>query len=150
MGLALALAGFLLLATGGTTVAVEATRIAQVKKLTGQVTILRAGGRLPATIGDPLFEKDVIETGADGGIGITFIDNTIFSAGANSQIGLDEFRFDSDNFLGEMLADMRRGTLEVASGDITRSTPGAMKIKTPTSILGVFGTTFAVQVYGEH
>jgi len=29
-------------------------------------------------------------------------------------------------------------------------TPGAMKIKTPTAILGVRGTTFAVQVYGDH
>ena len=150
MGLALALVGFLLLATGGTTVAVEAARIAQVKKLTGQVTILRAGGLLPAEIGDLLFEKDVVETGADGGIGITFIDDTVFPAGPNSQIGLDEFRFDSNNFQGEMLADMRQGTLAVVSGDITRSTPGAMKIKTPTAILGVRGTIFAVQLYGEH
>jgi hypothetical protein len=150
MGLALALAAFLLLATAGTTVAAEAPRIAQIKKLTGQVTILRAGGRLPAKIGDLLFEKDVVETGADGGIGITFIDNTVFSAGPNSQIALDEFRFDSNNFQGAMLADMRKGTLAVVSGDITRSTPGAMKIKTPTAVIGVRGTTFAVQVYGEH
>jgi hypothetical protein len=49
-----------------------------------------------------------------------------------------------------MLADMRKGTLAVVSGDITRSTPGAMKIKTPTAVIGVRGTTFAVQVYGEH
>jgi len=49
-----------------------------------------------------------------------------------------------------MLADMRRGTLAVVSGDIARSSPGAMKIKTPTAILGVRGTTFAVQVYSEH
>jgi hypothetical protein len=150
MGWAPALAAFLLFAIAGTTVAAEAPRIAQVKKLTGQATILRAGGRLPAKIGDPLFEKDVVETGADGGIGITFIDNTVFSAGPNSQIALDEFRFDSSNFRGEMLADMRRGTLAVVSGDVARSTPGAMKIKTPTALLGVRGTTFAVQVYGEH
>jgi len=150
MGLALALAAFLLLATGGTAVAAETPRIAQIKKVTGQVTILRAGERLPAKIGDPLFEKDLVQTGTDGGIGITFIDNTVFSAGPNSQIALDEFRFDSNNFQGAMLADMRRGTLAVVSGDITRTTPGAMKIKTPTAVIGVRGTTFAVQVYGEH
>jgi hypothetical protein len=45
------------------------------------------------------------------------------------------------------LADMRKGSLTVVSGDITRGSPGAMKIKTPTSILGVRGTTFAVRVY---
>jgi hypothetical protein len=123
--------------------------IAQVKNVTGQAAILRSGERLPAKTGDMLFVRDVIETGSDGGIGITFIDNTVFSTGPNSQLALDQFEFDSDNFRGSMLADMRQGTLAVVSGDIPRSTPGALKIKTPTAMLGVRGTTFAVQVYGE-
>ena len=135
---------------GGHPRAAETPPIAQVKKVTGQVVILRSGERLPAKVGDPLFEKDIIETGPDGGIGITFVDNTVFSAGPSSQLALDEFRFDSNNFRGSMLADMRQGTLAVVSGDITRSSPGAMKIKTPTAGLGVRGTTFAIQVYGDH
>jgi hypothetical protein len=130
--------------------AAEAPAIAQIKKVTGQVAILRSGERLPARIGDPLFEKDMVETGPDGAIGMTFVDNTVFSTGPNSRLALDEFRFDSNNFRGSMLADMRQGTLAVVSGDITRSSPGAMKIKTPTAVLGVRGTTFAVQVYGDH
>jgi len=150
MGLAGALAAFLLLANVSMTFAAEVVRVAQVEKLTGQVSILRAGVHVSIKVGDPLFEKDVVETEADGGIGITFIDNTVFSAGPNSEIRLEEFRFNSNNFQGAMLADMRRGTLAVVSGDIARSSPGAMKIKTPTAILGVRGTTFAVQVYGEH
>jgi hypothetical protein len=124
--------------------------IAQIKKVTGQAAIVRSGERRPAIVGDMLFVKDIIETGSDGGIGITFIDNTVFSAGPSSQIALDEFQFDSNDFRGAMLADMRQGTLAVVSGDIARSTPGAMKVKTPTAILGVRGTTFAVQVYGDH
>jgi hypothetical protein len=124
--------------------------IAQIKKVTGQAAILRSGERRPAVVGDMLFVKDVIETGSDGGIGITFIDNTVFSAGPSSRIALDEFQFDSNDFRGAMLADMRQGTLAVISGDIARSTPGAMKVKTPTAILGVRGTTFAVHVYSDH
>jgi hypothetical protein len=130
--------------------AAEPLSIAQVKKVTGQAEILRAGDRLPAKVGDLLLVKDIIETGPNGAIGITFVDNTVFSAGPSSQIALDEFQFDSNDFRGAMLADMRRGTLEVVSGDIARGTPGAMKVKTPTAILGVRGTTFAVQVYGDH
>jgi hypothetical protein len=163
--LALWLAAALLIATvgvplGGVPSAAEAPQtpqvpiaqkpIAQIKKVTGQAAIVRSGERRPAIVGDMLFVKDVIETGADGGIGITFIDNTVFSAGPSSQIALDEFQFDSNDFRGAMLADMRQGTLAVVSGDIARSTPGAMKVKTPTAILGVRGTTFAVQVYGDH
>jgi hypothetical protein len=41
---------------------------------------------------------------------------------------------------------MQRGTLAVVSGQIAKRSPGAMKVKTPTTILGVRGTTFAVQV----
>jgi hypothetical protein len=48
-----------------------------------------------------------------------------------------------------MLADVRRGTLSVVSGEITKKTPGALKIKTPSAVLGVRGTTFAVEVVGE-
>jgi hypothetical protein len=155
LALALWLAAGLLIATAGVPVAAEAPPIvqkpiAQIKKVTGQASVLRSGERRPAIVGDMLFVNDVIETGSDGGIGITFIDNTVFSAGPSSQIALDEFQFDSNDFRGAMLADMRQGTLAVVSGDIARSTPGAMKIKTPTAILGVRGTTFAVQVYGEH
>jgi len=150
MGLVLWLAAILLIAIPSTARAADNPPIAQVKKVTGQVVIQRSGRRLPAKVGDPLFEKDILETGPDGGIGITFVDNTVFSTGPNSQLALDEFRFDSNNFRGSMLADMRQGTLAVVSGDITRSSPGAMKIKTPTAQLGVRGTTFAIQVYGDH
>jgi len=150
MGLVLWLAAILLIAIPSTARAADTPPIAQVKKVTGQVVIQRSGQRLPAKIGDPLFEKDIIETGPGGGIGITFVDNTVFSPGPNSQLALDEFQFDSNNFRGSMLADMRQGTLAVVSGDITRSSPGAMKIKTPTAQLGVRGTTFAIQVYGDH
>jgi hypothetical protein len=150
MGWVLWLAGMLLMAVPSAPGAAQTAPIAQVKKVTGQVAIERSGERVPAKVGDPLFEKDVVETGPDGGVGITFVDNTVFSTGPNSQLALDEFQFDSNNFRGSMLADMRQGTLAVVSGDITRSSPGAMKITTPTAVLGVRGTTFAVQVYGDH
>jgi hypothetical protein len=150
MAIVLSLTALLICESTRTPNAGEAPSVAQVKKVTGQVTILRSGERLRARVGDPLFEKDLLETGPDGGIGITFIDNTVFSTGPNSRLALDEFRFDSNNFQGSMLADMRQGTLAVVSGDIPRTSPGAMKIRTPTAVLAVRGTTFAVQVYGEH
>ena len=128
----------------------EEAKIAQIKTLSGSVTIIHDASSMPARVGDFLHEKDVIQTGANGSIGITFTDNTTMSAGPNSEVALDEYRFDSSNFNGAMLADMRKGTLAMVSGDIARSTPGAMKVKTPTAILGVRGTRFVVQVAGDH
>ena len=150
MHLVLWLTAALMIAASGVGWAAEAPAIGQIKKVTGEASILRSGQRLPAHVGDMVFAADTVETGPDGAIGITFIDNTVFSTGPNSEVALDEFQFDSANFRGSMLADMRRGTLAVVSGDIARSSPGAMKIKTPTAVLGVRGTTFAVQVYGVH
>ena len=121
-------------------------QIGQIKKVAGDATIMRGGERLRATVGGPVYEKDVIDTGSDGTIGITFTDNTVMSAGPNSEVSLADYRFDSNNYNGEMLTDMRKGTLSVVSGDIARSSPGAMKVKTPTAILGVRGTRFLVRV----
>jgi hypothetical protein len=128
--------------------AAEGPRIGQVKTVSGEVMILRDSARLPVKPGDPVYTKDVVETGEHGSVGISFVDNSVFSTGPNSQIGLDQFRFDATTG-GEMLASMPRGTLSVVSGEITKKSPGALKIKTPTAILGVRGTTFAVQVVGE-
>jgi len=128
--------------------AAEGPRIGQIKTVSGEAMILRGTERLAVKPGDPLYTKDIVQTGEHGSIGISFIDNSVFSTGPDSQIGLDEFRFDSAAG-GEMLASMPRGTLSVVSGEITKKSPGALKIKTPTAILGVRGTTFAVQVVGR-
>lgn len=129
--------------------AAEGPRIGQVKTASGQAVIVRDAARLPAKAGDPVYAKDRLETDEHGSIGVTFIDNTVFSAGPNSEVALDKFRFDATPAGDEMLAELRRGTLSVVSGDITKKSPGALKIKTPTALLGVRGTTFAVQVAGE-
>jgi len=123
--------------------------VAQIKTASGAVFVVRDGKRMPAKPGDALYEKDVLQTDADGAIGLTFSDNTVLSLGPNSEAALAEYNFDSSNFNGKMLTDMRKGTLTMVSGDIARSSPDAMKVRTPTAILGVRGTSFAVQVEGK-
>jgi hypothetical protein len=127
----------------------EGPRIGQVKTVKGEAAVVRGNERYKAAPGDPIYARDVIETGKNGSIGITFVDNTVFSAGPDSEVALDRFRFDSPAGPNDMFAEMRRGTLSVVSGEITHGAPGALKIKTPTALLGVRGTTFAVQVVGE-
>lgn len=120
--------------------------IGQVKTLSGTVTVARDGRQLSLRVGDAVFESDVIDTAADGAVGITFTDNTVMSAGPGSEVALAEYAFDSSNFTGSMLTDMRKGTLTMVSGDIARSSPGAMQVKTPSAMLGVRGTRFAISV----
>jgi hypothetical protein len=124
----------------------QSAGIAQVETISGQVFIERGSARLTVKVGDPLFEKDTVDTGADGSIGITFTDNTVMSTGPNSEVALEDYKFDSNNFNGSMLTDLRKGTLSMVSGDIAKSSPSAMKVKTPSAILAVRGTHFVVQV----
>jgi hypothetical protein len=123
--------------------------IAQIKTAAGAAFVVREGKRLPVAPGGKLFEKDVLQTDADGTIGVTFSDNTVLSLGPNSEAALAEYSFDSSNFKGAMLTDLHKGTLSMVSGDIARSSPEAMKVRTPTAIMGVRGTSFAVEVGGR-
>jgi hypothetical protein len=122
---------------------------AQIKTAAGTVYAMRDGKRVELKPGDELYEKDVIDTGSDGTIGLTFTDNSVLSLGPNSEVALSEYRFDSGNFNGTMTTDIRKGTMTMVSGDIARSSPDAMKVRTPTAILGVRGTSFAVDVGGN-
>ena len=120
--------------------------IGQIKNVAGQVLLSRNNVQQSARAGDLVEQADVLTTGPNGSLGITFIDNTRLSAGPNSRIELKQFRFNPTTQEGEFLTDMQHGTLAIVSGQIAKRSPDAMKVKTPTTILGVRGTTFAVKI----
>jgi len=144
--LLLVVAGFLLHASMA--VAQEGP-IGQIKTASGTATVVRGDEEQAATVGDRVYQNDVLVTGADGAIGVTFKDNSVFSAGPGSRIALEQFRFDSSRMQGDFLAAVEKGTLSVESGDIARGSPDAMKIRTPGAVLAVRGTAFLVRVEGN-
>lgn len=123
-----------------------AAEIGQIKNVAGQVFLVRNNNQQPAKAGDLLEQADVLMTGANGSVGVTLIDDSRLSAGPNSRIELKQFRFNPTTNEGEMVTEVQRGTLAIVSGQIAKRSADAMKVKTPTTVLGVRGTTFAVQV----
>lgn len=119
-----------------------------VKSSRGDVVIERAQARLPATVGSEVLVSDRLRTGADGAIGVTLRDNTLLSAGPNSLIVVEKFAFNSSTLDGNMSIGIRKGTVAVASGKIAKRTPESVDFHTPTSVLGVRGTEFIVEVIG--
>lgn len=124
----------------------SAAEIGQIKNTTGEVFLLRNKNQRPAKAGDVVEQADIVTTGANGSVGITLIDNSRLSAGPNTRIELKQFRFNPTTQEGESLTEVHRGTLAIVSGQIAKRSPDAMKVQTPTTILGVRGTTFAVKV----
>lgn len=120
-----------------------------VKVSKGQVSIERRGEKLPATVGTPIMVSDKLRTGRDGSVGVTLRDNTLLSAGPNSLLVIDQFAFDNTTQDGKMAIHIRQGTLSVASGRIAKRTPESVDFHTPTSVLGVRGTEFVIEVAGN-
>ena len=134
---------------GAVTAQADGGEIGQVKTVEGEAYLVHDGARADATPGAAVFESDIVETGSDGSIGITFNDNTVISAGPNTQLELDEYSYNPSTLEGTMLADLLSGTLAVDSGDMVRGSADSMRVKTPSAILGVRGTKFLVRVGGE-
>ena len=120
--------------------------IGRIKRTVGTAAIERGKARLPAAIGGALEQGDVLVTGRDGRVAITFADNSRFSAGPNSRIVLSEFQFDETTRKGAFVTKVDRGSLAIISGQIAHENKDAMKVRTPTSLLGVRGTRFVVNV----
>ncbi len=120
--------------------------VGQIKIARGSVTVDRKGQAMPGQVGMLLEAEDVLRTGADGSVGITMRDNSLLSAGPNSILALERFEFDPTTSEGRFDTQLKRGTLAVISGRIAKKSPQAMTVKTPSAVLGVRGTEFAVSV----
>lgn len=137
-----------ILAIGAITLAAGAyaNDIGHIKTASGAAHIEREGQRLAVTAGMPVKQSDTLVTGADGAVGITFLDNSLLSTGPDSVLVIDHYRFDTTTHAGHFDASLRRGSLAVVSGKMVKQSPESMRIRTPASILGVRGTEFAVKV----
>ena len=120
--------------------------IGRVKSSVGMVSIQRNGAPVEVRPGARLEQGDVLVTGKGGRLGIAFADNTRFAVGPNSRIVLSEFGYDRTRETGTFVTRVQRGSLGVVSGKIAKSGRDAMKVRTPTSTLGVRGTKFIVEV----
>ena len=129
----------------GTPAPALAQEAGHVKVARGAVVIERGGQKVPAVVGAPVQAGDVVATGADGSVGITFLDNSLLSAGPNSELTIDRFAFDSTTHQGAFESSLKKGTLAVVSGKLAKQSPDAMKVKTPAAVLGVRGTEFLVR-----
>lgn len=136
-----------LAAGAGASGADEAAGTVKISK--GVVTIERGDARLAAKVGAPVLVSDRVRSGADGSFGITLRDNTLLSAGPNSLMIIKKFTYDTTSNAGGMTIGVRKGTLAVATGKIAKVTPESVDFHTPTSVLGVRGTEFVIEVAGS-
>src|SRR4030095_13254239 len=122
--------------------AAYAQDVGQIKNAKGAVHVEREGKRIPATAGMGVRSADPVVAGADGAVGVTFLDNTMVSAGPSTVFSIESYRFDSTTHDGQFDAALKKGSLAVVSGKMVKQTPGSMRGRTPSGGLGVGGEWF--------
>jgi len=127
-------------------VSASETVIGTVKTVNGTASIIRNQETLPVKIGIPLYENDVITTAGNGSMGVTFKDNSLLSIGSDSRLAIDKFTFQPEKKRFSMVAKMMRGTAVYLGGLISKLKPKSVQFVTPTAVLGVRGTHFAIKV----
>jgi hypothetical protein len=136
-------------------VSLESSPIGKVVTVSGSVTIehantvivqaaLSAGGVGPTKLGDLVYKGDVVQTGADGKVGITFTDGTAFNLSSNARMVLNEFVYDPNGKSNSTLFSLTKGTFTFIAGKVAKT--GDMKIDTPVATMGIRGTTPHVEI----
>lgn len=135
-----------LLVSGGAVHAQDGEAIGYVKTVEGEAFVLRGSERTAAEPGTAVYRSDVLETGADGSLGLTLKDSTRLSMGPSTELTLSRFDFvPSENQLG-FVARITRGTLLYVSGVIAKLSADTVSVETPVATIAVRGTRFVVRV----
>jgi hypothetical protein len=145
----LGLASLALVLLAAPTFAQQPSPAGRIKVASGSAFIVRAGASLPAEVGQSVFESDGLRTGEDGRLGITLEDDTRLSLGPSSEIRLDGFRYAPAEGSVGLAMKFLRGIAVYVSGQIAKLAPDAVRLETPSAIVGVRGTTLAVRVVPE-
>jgi hypothetical protein len=88
------------------------------------------------SVGDPIFEKDVVEAG--GPVTIRFNDGTVFNMTAGTRMVIDHLVYDPDGASNSALFNVIKGTFSMVGGKIVDT--GDMKVETPIATLGIRGS----------
>jgi hypothetical protein len=134
--------------------AASITPIGQVVTAAGSVSIEHASadivqaslGGQPggAKVGESIYLGEVVSTGGDGRVGITFTDGTAFDLSPNARMVMNEFIYDPNSKSNSSLLSLTKGTFTFVAGKVAKS--GDMKVNTPVATMGIRGTTPRVEI----
>ncbi|MEC9268895.1 MAG: FecR domain-containing protein [Pseudomonadota bacterium] len=125
----------------------DATQAGVSAAVRGEVALARANavGRQIVSA-EPIFLQDQITSGADSGMQILLLDETVFTIGPESEMTIDEFVYDPATRQGSLAASMGKGVMRFVTGNISAGTPENMTIKLPVGTIGIRGTIGVVSV----
>jgi hypothetical protein len=128
----------------------QTVRTGRLLDMEGSVDVRMADGKtVPADIGMELTQGDIIKTGSDSFalVKLDGLETATVEINANSQMLISELIMDKEAGTQKTLLDLAIGKVLIKA-DKLHSDSSRFEVKTPTSVVGVRGTTFAVEVEG--
>jgi ribosomal protein L27 len=139
-----ALSGYTQFAQADGSASVAPAIIGHVTKLAGNATAIRNGVSIILNQGDIVHKGDVVQSGSDSTLGITFIDGTVFGLASNAKMVLNEMIYDPNGSENKSLLSLVQGTISFVAGATAKK--GDMKIDTPVATMGIRGTAVLVAI----
>jgi FecR-like protein len=118
--------------------------VGSVATLQGTASVIRNNATSALQLRDTVYKNDVLQTNTDGTLGITFDDETTFTLKPNTRLAVDEFIYQQGGTDNAAVFNVLRGTAAFVAAEVAHT--GDMKITTPSSTLGIRGTTGLVEV----
>jgi VCBS repeat-containing protein len=118
--------------------------IGNVLKMSGSASVIRNGVSIELHIGDAVQKGDVIQTGSNSSIGMTFVDGSAFGMTSNARMVLNEMIFDPNGSSNSSLMSLVQGTITFVAGQTAKN--GNMRVETPVATMGIRGTAVLVEI----
>lgn len=123
--------------------------VARVVQSTGEVAASQPGKPArPLAVGAPLYEGDLVRTGAGGVAVIGFKDQSKVSVNPQSTLRIDAFVYNKPQTPDNMGLSLLKGGMRAFTGLIGKQSPDAFSVKTKTSTVGIRGTGMDISCEG--
>jgi hypothetical protein len=136
----------IVLGTAAPVLAQQPRPAGHIKTASGAAFIVRNAATIAARPGMAVFETDALRTGADGTVGLTLNDDTRLSLGPASEVRVERYMYAPADGGFAMVLKFARGVAAYVSGRMAKLAPDAIRLETPSAIVGVRGTTVAIRV----
>ncbi|MDC1130197.1 FecR domain-containing protein [Candidatus Pelagibacter sp.] len=99
--------------------------------------------------GDKIYLNETIYAGIDSGTQILLLDQSTFTIGSDSEVVMDTFIYDPATNDGKIVANVKKGSLKIISGLISKKNPDSLTVNVPEGTLGSRGTEFQTIVSNQ-
>jgi len=113
--------------------------------MTGPTEIVRNKKSVPGAVNSAVEMQDTVTT-ARSRVELTFEDRTTVRITEQSRLVIDDFVYDANTGTGKLAVRVALGTARYASGQIAKTNPQAVNVRTPTASVTVRGTDFSMTV----